>query len=127
MFPGAIEPASKYLDIAWLLVRIEYGAVMLYCFWLIITSTAFWFVRINEIADLFTGLYADGRWPVDIYPNWLRYGLTFLVPASALAGRLSLQTWLDTLTLTVALFTITRFICSVGLKNYSGRRHERLD
>lgn len=92
---------------------------MLYCFWLIITSTAFWFVRINEIADLFTGLYADGRWPVDIYPNWLRYGLTFLVPASALAGRLSLQTWLDALALTVALFTITRFICSVGLKNYS--------
>ena len=74
------------------------GAIMVYSFWLIITSTAFWFVRVNEIANLFEGLYAAGRWPVDIYPNWLRYGLTFLVPvafavtvpASAITGRLTL-------------------------------------
>lgn len=104
------------------------GAVMIYCFWLIITSTAFWFIRVHEIANLFEGLYAAGRWPVSIYPNWLRYGLTFLVPvafavtvpASALTGRLTLQTWLGALALTVALFTIARVIWRVGLKNYSG-------
>ena len=104
------------------------GAIMIYCFWLIITSTAFWFVRVHEIANLFEGLYAAGRWPVNIYPNWLRYGLTFLVPvafavtvpASALTGRLTLQTWLGALTLTVALFTIARVLWKVGLKNYSG-------
>ena len=104
------------------------GALMIYCFWLIITSTAFWFVRVHEIANLFEGLYAAGRWPVNIYPNWLRYGLTFLVPvafavtvpASALTGRLTLQTWLGALALTVTLFTIARFIWKVGLRNYSG-------
>ncbi|MCB9112737.1 MAG: ABC-2 family transporter protein [Anaerolineales bacterium] len=104
------------------------GAVMVYCFWLIITSTAFWFVRVHEIANLFEGLYAAGRWPVDIYPNWLRYGLTFLVPvafavtvpAEALTGRLTLQTWLVALGLTVALFIISRVIWRIGLRNYSG-------
>ncbi|NWF64176.1 MAG: ABC-2 family transporter protein [Chloroflexi bacterium] len=104
------------------------GAIMVYSFWLIITSTAFWFVRVNEIANLFEGLYAAGRWPVDIYPNWLRYGLTFLVPvafavtipASALTGRLSLQTWLGALALTLVLFTIARMIWLTGVKNYSG-------
>jgi ABC-2 type transport system permease protein len=104
------------------------GSVMIYCFWLIITSTAFWFVRVHEIANLFEGLYAAGRWPVTIYPNWLRYGLTFLVPvafavtvpASALTGRLTLQTWLGALTLTVALFIVARTIWRVGLRNYSG-------
>ena len=104
------------------------GAVMVYCFWLIITSTAFWFVRVHEIANLFEGLYAAGRWPVDIYPNWLRYGLTFLVPvafavtipASALTGRLTLQTWLGALALTVTLFIIARTIWVIGVKNYSG-------
>lgn len=104
------------------------GAVMIYCFWLIITSTAFWFVRVHEIANLFEGLYAAGRWPVSIYPNWLRYGLTFLVPvafavtvpASALTGRLTLQTWLGALALTVTLFTIARVLWKVGLRNYSG-------
>jgi ABC-2 type transport system permease protein len=42
------------------------GAVMIYCFWLLVTSTAFWFVRVHEIANLFEGLYAAGRWPVGI-------------------------------------------------------------
>lgn len=104
------------------------GAVMIYCFWLIVTSTAFWFVRVQEIADLFVGLYAAGRWPVDIYPNWLRYGLTFLVPvafavtvpAEALTNRLTLQTWFGALALTIALFIVARTIWTIGLRNYSG-------
>jgi ABC-2 type transport system permease protein len=65
---------------------------------------------------------------VDIYPNWLRYGLTFLVPvafavtvpAQALTGRLSLQTWLGALALTVVLSIVARTIWRIGLKNYSG-------
>lgn len=104
------------------------GAIMVYSFWLIITSTAFWFVRVNEIANLFEGLYAAGRWPVDIYPNWLRYGLTFLVPvafavtvpASAITGRLTPETWFGALGLTIALFTISRIVWLTGVKNYSG-------
>ena len=104
------------------------GGIMVYCFWLIITSTAFWFVRVHEIANLFEGLYAAGRWPVDIYPNWLRYGLTFLVPvafavtvpASAITGRLTLETWFGALALTMVLFIVARTIWRIGLKNYSG-------
>jgi len=104
------------------------GSVMIYCFWLIVTSSAFWFVRVHEIADLFVGLYAAGRWPVDIYPNWLRYGLTFLVPvasavtvpAEALTGRLTLQTWLGAVGLTIALFVIARMVWTIGVRNYSG-------
>ncbi len=104
------------------------GAVMIYCFWLIITTTAFWFVRVNEIANLFEGLYAAGRWPIDIYPNWLRIGLTFLVPvafavtvpAEALTGRLTFQTWLGALALTIVLFIVTRVIWKIGLRSYSG-------
>lgn len=104
------------------------GAIMIYSFWLIITSTAFWFVRVHEIANLFEGLYAAGRWPIGIYPNWLRYSLTFLVPVAfaisvpseALTGRLTIETWLGALALTVFLFTISRIIWSFGLRNYSG-------
>src|SRR5712692_1922671 len=72
------------------------GSLMIYSFWLIITSTAFWVVRVDEIVNLFDGIYAAGRYPVSIYPGWLRAGLTFLVPvafavtvpAEALTGRL---------------------------------------
>lgn len=104
------------------------GAVLIYCFWLMITSTAFWFIRVHEIANLFEGLYAAGRWPVGIYPTWLRVALTFIipvafavtVPAEALTGRLSLQTWLGALALTIVLFIASRTLLKFGLRSYSG-------
>ena len=37
-------------------------------------------MRVDEIVELFAGVYQAGRWPVSIYPDWLRVGLTFLVP-----------------------------------------------
>ncbi len=118
----------SFLAVLGFLSALAMGAIMIYCFWLIVTSSAFWFVRVNEIADLFVGLYAAGRWPVDIYPNWLRYGLTFLVPvafavtvpAEALTGRLTLQTWLGALALTIVLFIVARTVWKIGLRSYSG-------
>jgi ABC-2 type transport system permease protein len=104
------------------------GGVMIYCFWLMITCTGFWIVRVDEIANLFEGLYAAGRWPVDVYPGWLRLGLTFLVPvafavtvpAEALTGRLTLATWLGALALTLGLSVLARLIWRRGLRNYGG-------
>ena len=45
------------------------GGVMLYCVWLMVTSISFWVIRVQEISNLFEGLYAAGRWPVGIYPD----------------------------------------------------------
>jgi ABC-2 type transport system permease protein len=115
-------------DVLAFLSALVMGAVLIYCFWLMITSTAFWFIRVDEIANLFEGLYAAGRWPVGIYPTWLRLALTFIipvafavtVPAEALTGRLSLQTWLGALALTIVLFIASRTLLKFGLRSYSG-------
>lgn len=104
------------------------GALMIYCFWLMVTSSAFWIIRVHQIVELFQGLYAAGRWPVGIYPRWLRTGLTFLVPvafavtipAEALVGRLSYTTLLGAAVLTVVLLVVTRGVWRLGLRNYSG-------
>lgn len=104
------------------------GGLMIYSFWLMITCTGFWIVRVDEIANLFEGLYAAGRWPVDVYPGWLRIGLTFLipvafavtVPAEALTGRLTLATWLGALALTAVLLVLARLVWRRGLRNYGG-------
>ena len=44
------------------------GALMIYCFWLLISTLAFWIVNVWEIAELFEGIYQTGRFPVSIYP-----------------------------------------------------------
>jgi ABC-2 type transport system permease protein len=104
------------------------GSILIYCFWLIITSTAFWIVRVDEIVNLFQGVYAAGRWPVSIYPRWLQVGLTFIVPvafavtipAEALTSRLTPLVLAGTIALTIAFSIVARLIWRWGLKNYSG-------
>lgn len=110
------------------LLALVLGAAMIYSFWLILTTGAFWVTRIDQIVELFQGIYQAGRWPVSIYPDWLRGGLTFLVPiafavtvpAEALTGRLTGQTLLGAALLAAALLLFARWFWRRGLKNYSG-------
>jgi len=116
------------VDAAAFVVALLLGASMVYCFWLLLTTAAFWIVRMDEIVELFTGLYASGRWPVTLYPEWLRYGLTFLVPvafavtvpAEALTGRLTPELLAGAALFAVVLLLVTRFVWRRGLRRYSG-------
>jgi ABC-2 type transport system permease protein len=104
------------------------GAVMIYCFWLLLTTAAFWIVRMDEIHELFDGIYQSGRWPVTIYPGWLRISLTYLVPiafavtvpAEALTSRLTVETLGLAAAFTIGLLALTRWFWRFGLRNYSG-------
>ncbi len=95
---------------------------------LMLTSVAFWFIRVDEMVNLFEGVFAAGRYPVTLYPDWMRAGLTFLVPvafavtvpAEALTNRLTPQTLAGAAALTVALFLIARFVWRRGLRAYGG-------
>jgi ABC-2 type transport system permease protein len=104
------------------------GAVMIYCFWLLLTTAAFWVVRMDEVHELFDGIYQSGRWPVTIYPGWLRIGLTFLVPiafavtvpAEALTSRLTVETLVLATLFAAALIVVTRWFWRFGLRHYGG-------
>jgi len=104
------------------------GAVLLYCFWLILATGSFWIVTMWFLSELFEGMYQVGRWPIGIYPGWLRYSMTYLVPigfaitvpAQALTGRLGWQTVVILLGFAVALAAFTRWFWRFGLKRYSG-------
>lgn len=123
-----IERGVGWLDAVGFGIAMMLGAVMIYCFWLILTTTAFRLVRVENILELFQGVYQAGRWPVGIYPFWMRSSLTFLipvafavtVPAESLTSRLSLATFVVAVAFTLALVLLTRIIWMYGLKHYSG-------
>ncbi len=104
------------------------GGILIYCFWLIVTSIAFWVIRLGDFFLVFQAIYAAGRWPVGIYPDWLRLGLTFLVPvafaitipAEALTGRLTGLTLLGALAMTILFAGLTRLIWTQAIRHYSG-------
>lgn len=104
------------------------GALMIYCFWLLISTLAFWIVNVWEIAELFQGIYQTGRFPTTIYPLWLRFGVTFLVPiafaitvpAQAVTSRLEWGTVALAFGFGAALALVTRRWWRFGLRYYSG-------
>jgi len=104
------------------------GGVIIYSFWLILATLSFWFVRVENILVVFQSMYEAGRWPISLYPGWLRYGLTFVipvafattVPAEALTGRLNWVTLTIAVGLAMALFLLSRLFWRAGLRHYSG-------
>jgi ABC-2 type transport system permease protein len=104
------------------------GGVIIYSFWLILATLSFWFVRVENILVVFQSMFEAGRWPISLYPGWLRYGLTFVVPvafavtvpAEALTGRLNWETLLIAVALAAVLFIVSRLFWRAGLHHYSG-------
>ena len=50
------------------------GAVLIYCFWLVIATVRVLGRAHVVLPELFEGIFQTGRWPVGIYPGWLRFG-----------------------------------------------------
>jgi ABC-2 type transport system permease protein len=122
--PGGVGPGHALAFFGLLLV----GALLLYCFWLILATGAFWIVNMWFLSELFEGVYQTGRWPIGIYPGWLRYSMTYLVPvgfavtvpAQAVTARLEWTTVGVALVFAVALTAFTRWFWKFGLRRYSG-------
>ena len=130
MIWGLVQLTSTlgWREIGGFLITVTVGIVALYCFWLILTTGAFWFVRMEQLQEMFTGLYRSGQYPVAVYPGWLRFSLTFLIPlaiaitipAEALTSRLTLGRLLLAVVFTIALCLLTRLLWRIGLRRYSG-------
>jgi len=104
------------------------GGVIVYSFWMMLSTLTFWVVRAENILVIFESVYQAGRWPLSIYPSWLRYGLTFVVPVAfatsipveALSGRLSPASLAGAVVLAASLLWLCRRFWLRGLKHYSG-------
>ncbi len=104
------------------------GLAVVYSFWLMLAALSFWWVRVENILAIFQCMYEAGRWPLSLYPGWLRFALTFIVPvafattipAQALTGRLTLLTLVGAVALAGSLAVISRFVWHSGLRHYSG-------
>ena len=105
------------------------GVAIVYAFLLILSTFAFWFVKLDNILVIFNTMFENaGKWPITIFPGWLRGSLTFIVPvafavtvpAQALTSRLTIGTALGALALAAAFLLVSRWFWSFGLKHYTG-------
>ncbi|MGC8668615.1 MAG: ABC transporter permease [Chthonomonadales bacterium] len=109
-------------------VALACGMAVVYSFWLMLVTLTFWFVKIDNVEQILWQAFEAGRYPIEIYPPWLRSTLTYgvpvafiiTVPAKALAGKLALSFVALSLVVASAMVLAATLFWRFGLRYYTG-------
>jgi viologen exporter family transport system permease protein len=104
------------------------GAIVIYSLWIVLIALTFWFTKFDNNVTILQALLDAGRYPVTVYPVWLRILVTFVVPIAVattvplqgLRGDLTLSRTLIFIGIGIASFLIASQVWKRGLKQYSG-------
>src|SRR5207237_8566316 len=104
------------------------GAACVYPRLLRLVTAAFWFAHVDNVLAIFWAVPDAGRFPIDLYPGWLRLtvativpiGIAVTVPAEAISGRMSLETFAAMLAGTAFSVTFASWFWRRGLRSYTG-------
>lgn len=118
-------PASR---VAFFVLLLAAGITVIYSFWLFLGTLAFWFTRITNIEMVFWNIFEAGRYPVQIYRPWVRWGLTYIIPlaflttfpASALVGKANPTGLAAAALVAAASLTLASLFWRYGVRHYSG-------
>jgi ABC-2 type transport system permease protein len=124
---GQLGIVPTLTQVALFVLMLLAATAIVYSLWLLMVSLAFWFVRLDNFPELFSGFYEAGRYPVTIYRGAVRVLLTFIVPiafvttfpASALLGRLDQATAITGFALAIGLFIVSNRFWTFAIKHYS--------
>jgi len=104
------------------------GTVVIYSLWIVLISLTFWFTKFDNNVTILHALLDSGRYPVTVYPAWLRIIVTFVIPIAvattiplqALRGDLNIQQIATFFMVAVVSFIVASQVWKRGLKQYSG-------
>jgi ABC-2 type transport system permease protein len=108
-------------------VMIASAAVIVYSLWLMMVTTAFWFIKMDNLTELFNAFYEAGRFPISVYQGWVRGLLTFIipiafittVPAAVLIGRAGTVDFSWGILLASFFFLLANRFWSFAIRSYS--------
>ena len=104
------------------------GAIVIYSLWIVLIALTFWFTKFDNNVTILQALMDAGRYPVTVYPAWLRILVTFVVPIAVattvplqgLRGELTISRSVLFIAISIASFLIASQVWKRGLKQYSG-------
>ncbi len=120
--------ALSAVQVVSFVVALTCGLALVYCLLLSLATLAFWFVRVENLLVIYGAFVDAARFPVDIYPGWLRLtlssvapiGIAVTVPAEALAGKLDVVGLGAIVVATILAWIFTRWFWRFGLRSYTG-------
>lgn len=109
-------------------VALASGCAVIYALWLALVTLTFWFVRVDNLEQIVWQGFAAARYPIEIYPPWLRSVLTYVIPiafiitipAQALSGRAGHMPLGVTCAVGILSLLAATFFWRFGLKHYTG-------
>ncbi len=104
------------------------GLALVYSLLLVLVTLSFWFVRVENLLTIFWAFTDAGRFPLDVYPGWLRFTLSTVVPigiavtapSQAIASKIGPVEVALLAAGTVVAFTVASAFWRLGLRNYTG-------
>jgi ABC-2 type transport system permease protein len=123
-----IGDAISAADVASFAVALLCGLVLVYTLLLVLSTLSFWFVRVENLLAVYQAFLDAARFPVDIYPGWLRVtlstvipiGVAVTVPAQAVAGKLDAAGLVAMVAVAVAAWLFAGWFWRRGLRSYTG-------
>jgi ABC-2 type transport system permease protein len=103
------------------------ATMVLYSLWILVIAAAFWVVRLDNLAYLFSAIFDFARWPVTIFKGALRAVFTFVIPlgimttypAEALLGALDGRTAAMTVVGSIGFAMVARLVWQRALGRYT--------
>jgi ABC-2 type transport system permease protein len=104
------------------------GSIIIYSLWIVLIALTFWFTKFDNNVTILQALLDAGRYPVTVYPPWLRILVTFVIPVGVatnvplqgLRGDLTISRVLMYAAIGIVSFLIASQVWKRGLKQYSG-------
>jgi ABC-2 type transport system permease protein len=121
-----LHQSLTILDLLAFLVTLFAGVTILYAVLLAFSALVMWSPGFL-FTWVFDALFQMARYPLGLYPGWLRLALTWVVPvgvmttipAQALIGQLSTGTLIGSVVLAAALFAAASALFRLGLQRYA--------
>ena len=103
------------------------GVVILHALWTVVVATAFWFVRVDNLSALLNALVDAGRWPIQVYPQAVRFVFKFVLPVGLMTTwpAMALRRLLDpgqvllALAVTLGFLLLGRAVWRLALRHYA--------
>jgi ABC-2 type transport system permease protein len=104
------------------------GAIVIYSLWIVLIAFTFWFTKFDNNVTILQALLDAGRYPVTVYPVWLRVIVTYLIPIAvattvplqALRGELNPQRVFVFIIVGILSMVVASLAWKTGVKRYSG-------
>ncbi|WP_275984038.1 ABC transporter permease [Paenibacillus hamazuiensis] len=115
------------LDVGFFFISIMAALLIIYSLWMLLMTTAFWVIRMDDLSFLFNSFFETARFPVTMYKGWLRIALTYVVPAalitftpaSSLIGQWNVRATFAAVIAAVVFFWLARRFWRFALANYT--------